>query len=84
MINLARNKVCEVAVAETQEAELSAQMEIVSRSAADGKISLRGVLTQDQAPSGARMVDNITLEEAYLAFMAGRGHHAEELEMADS
>ena len=83
LINLARNKVCEVAVAETQEAELSAQMEIVSRSAADGKISLRGVLTQAQAPSGARMVDNITLEEAYLAFMTSRGRHADELEMLD-
>lgn len=84
LITLARNKVCEVAVPETAEAEVSGQMEIVSRSTGNGKVNLRGVITQIDPPQGARMVDNITLEEAYLAFMAGRGHHAEELEMTDS
>ena len=84
LIGLARDKVCEVAVAETAEGEVAAQMEIVSRSAADGKIVLRGVVTQGEVPAGARMVSDITLEEAYLAFMTGRGHHADDLEMADS
>ena len=84
LIAQAQNKVCVVAVAETAEAEASAHMEIVSRTAANGKISLRGVITQGEAPAGARMVDDITLEEAYLAFMTGRGRHADELEMTDS
>lgn len=84
LIALAGNKVCEVVVAETAEAEVAAQMEIVSRSAVDGKISLRGVITQGEPPAGARMVDNITLEEAYLAFMAGQGRRMDELEMLDS
>lgn len=84
LIGLARDKVCEVAVAETQEAQAATRMEIVSRTAVDGKIALRGVLTQGEVPAGARMVDDITLEEAYLAFMTGRGHHADDLEMADS
>jgi len=84
LITLARNKVCEVDVPETAEAEVSAQMEIVSRSAVNGKITLRGVITQADPPQSARMVEDITLEEAYLAFMAGRGHHADELEMTDN
>ena len=71
-------------MAETREAEIAAQMEIVSRTVVDGKIALRGVATQDAVPAGARMVEDITLEEAYLAFMTGRGHHADDLEMADS
>lgn len=84
LINQARNKVCVVSVAETAEADISGIMEIVSRTVENGKITLRGVITKDQAPSGAHMVDDITLEEAYLAFMAGRGRHADELEMMDS
>ena len=84
LIALAKNKVCEVAVPETAEAEVSTQMEIVSRSSGNGKITLRGVITQGDPPQGANMIDDITLEEAYLAFMAGRGHHADELEMTDN
>jgi ABC-2 type transport system ATP-binding protein len=84
LISLARNKVCEVAVSETAEADVSTQIEIVSRVSADGKIKLRGVLTQDEVPAGARMVDDISLEEAYLAFMAGLGHRADELAMTDN
>lgn len=84
LIGLAREKVCEVSVAETQEAEIATQMEIVSRTAVDGKIALRGVITRGEVPAGARMVGDITLEEAYLAYMTGRGHHADDLEMVDS
>ena len=84
MISLARNKVCEVTVAETAEAEVSEQMEVVVRSTGNGKVTLRGVLNKNEVPSGARMVDDITMEEAYLAFMAGQGRHMDELDMTDS
>jgi len=84
LMALARGKVCEVAVAETAEAEIAANMEIVSRTAVNGKISLRGVITQGDPPAGSSLVEDITLEEAYLAFMAGQGRHMDELEMLDS
>ena len=45
---------------------------------------VRGVVNQGSAPAGARPVNDITLEEAYLAFMVGRGRHAEELAASDS
>ena len=45
---------------------------------------MRGVVDKGAAPAGARAVDDITLEEAYLAFMVGRGRHADELDMSDS
>jgi Ribonuclease G/E len=47
-------------------------------------VTLRGVIKEGTGPAGARLVEDITLEEAYLAFMAGRGRHVEELAMADN
>jgi hypothetical protein len=44
---------------------------------------VRGVVDKG-APAGARAVSDMTLEEAYLAFMVGRGRHADELAMSDS
>lgn len=84
LIALAQNKVCEVAVAEIAEAEVSERMEVVARTARSGVITLRGVIKDSAVPAGARMVNDITLEEAYLAFMAGRGRHVDELAMTDS
>ena len=84
LIALARNKVCEVTVVETAEEEVSGRMEVVARTAKNGAITLRGVIKDEAVPVGARLVNDITLEEAYLAFMAGRGRHVDELAMTDS
>jgi hypothetical protein len=76
--------VVEVTVPEAAEGELMNSLEIVSRRPAAGQVTVRGVVSKDTAPAGARAVDDVTLEEAYLAFMVGRGRHAEELEATDS
>ena len=44
---------------------------------------MRGVVDKGAAPA-AREVDDVTLEEAYLAFMVSRGRPADELAMSDS
>ena len=82
LVARAVGKVVEVTVPEAAEGDLMNTLEIVSRRAADGQVTVRGVA--DKAPAGARAVDDITLEEAYLAFMVGRGRHADELDMSDS
>ena len=84
LVGLASGKVIEVTVAETAEAEAADSLEIVARRSADGKTTLRGVIKNGAVPADARVVDDITLEEAYLAFMVGRGRNADELEMIDS
>jgi ABC-2 type transport system ATP-binding protein len=84
LIALARNKVCELTVAAGAEAEASERLEIVARTVRNGAVTLRGVARDQVIPAGARVVDEITLEEAYLAFMAGRGRHVEELAMTDN
>jgi hypothetical protein len=43
---------------------------------------LRGVLRDGSLPN-AHVVNDITLEEAYLAFMVGRGRNMEELDLGD-
>lgn len=80
----AAGKVVEVAVPEAAEAELMQHLEVVARRAGGGQVVVRGVVNKGAAPAGARAVNDITLEEAYLAFMVGRGRHAEELAASDS
>jgi len=77
----AAGKVVEVSVAETAEAAVSEQLEVVARRAESGAIVVRGVARED-IPN-ARTVDDITLEEAYLAFMVDRGRNIDELEMTE-
>jgi ABC-2 type transport system ATP-binding protein len=84
LVALAAGKVVEVAVAETAEAEVSERLEIVMRRAEGGRTMLRGVVRDGAAPAGARPVDDVTLEEAYLAFMVDRGRNVEELATEDS
>ena len=86
LVTRAAGEIVEVTVPEAAEGELMNSLEIVSRRPADGQVTVRGVLDQDKgaAPAGARAVSDITLEEAYLAFMVGRGRHADELAMSDS
>jgi len=84
LVALARGKVCEMDVTETAEADVSARMEVVARTVRNSLIHLRGVIKDRVVPAGARVVNDITLEEAYLAFMADRGRNIEELSMTDS
>jgi hypothetical protein len=42
------------------------------------------VVKDGAAPADARIVDDITLEEAYLAFMVDRGRNVEELALGDN
>ena len=80
LVAKAAGRVIEVIVPEGREAELSERMELVARRPARGKVVLRGVLRESEAsPADARVVDDITLEEAYLAFMLSRGRSAVEL-----
>lgn len=51
---------------------IEGEYEVVSRTMAGTRISLRGV-TANGMPDGASPVEAPTLEEAYLAFMAARG-----------
>jgi len=75
----AAGKVVEVTVPETAEGDVSERLEVVARDSADGRVTLRGVIKSAEAPPGARIVDDVTLEEAYLAFMVERGRHVDEL-----
>jgi ABC-2 type transport system ATP-binding protein len=84
LVALASGKVVEVTVAETAEAQMSDRLEIVMRRAEAGKTTLRGVVKDGAAPADARIVDDITLEEAYLAFMVDRGRNVEELALGDN
>jgi len=80
LVGLAAGKVVEVTVPETAEADATRQLEVVARESADGRVALRGVIKGGEAPQGARAVDDVTLEEAYLAFMVARGRHVDDLE----
>ena len=47
--------------------------EVVSTNRVDGKIRMRAVATTGALPVGARPVEEPSLEQAYMAFMASRG-----------
>jgi ABC-2 type transport system ATP-binding protein len=84
LVAKATGRVIELSVSEGAEAERADQMEIVARRSVRGENVLRGVLREGDTPAGARVADDITLEEAYLAFMVGRGRSVDELEAADT
>jgi ABC-type multidrug transport system ATPase subunit len=81
LVAQAAGKVVEVSVAETAEAAVAERLEVVARRAEGGAIVLRGVLREDIPDT--RPVGDITLEEAYLAFMVDRGRNIDELEMTE-
>jgi ABC-type multidrug transport system ATPase subunit len=83
LVALAAGKVVEIDVSEAEEAGLLDRIEVVQRRAEAGRMNVRGVLL-DGAVAGARPVDDITLEEAYLAFMVSRGRHLEDLDMVEA
>jgi ABC-2 type transport system ATP-binding protein len=80
LVAMAAGRVIEVSVPQGAEAELASRMEIVARRSARAEVVLRGVLREGDAPAGARAAEGITLEEAYLAFMVGRGRSVDQLE----
>jgi ABC-type multidrug transport system ATPase subunit len=82
LVAMAVGRVVEVSVPDGAEAELSNRMELVSRRATRGGVVLRGVLGEGVAPADARAAEGVTLEEAYLAFMVGRGRRMSELDAA--
>ncbi len=83
LVALAAGKVVEIVVSETAEAELIDKIEVVQRRPEAGRMMVRGVLLNG-AVEGSRPVNDITLEEAYLAFMVSRGRHLEDLDMVES
>ncbi len=84
LVAAAAGRVIELCVQEGGEAALAERMEVVGRRSARGKVELRGVLREGDVPADARAAKNITLEEAYLAFMVSRGRSVGELDSADS
>ncbi len=73
LIQRAKGSVFEITVARTDEAEMSANLEIVSREDNGHGVTIRAVSNDGNLPAGAKPVENPNLEEAYLAFMASRG-----------
>jgi ABC-type multidrug transport system ATPase subunit len=73
LLRQAQDKVFEVTVPAAAEADVMERLEIVRRVATGGSLQLRGVLRDGQAPAGATPVADVTLEEAYLAFMLPHG-----------
>ena len=68
----AEGKVFEVTVSAEQAERFETEYEIVSRNAGSDGIRLRGVAANG-LPDGATLAQSPTLEEGYLAIMAGRG-----------
>ena len=68
----AEGKVFEVTVSAEQAERFETEYEIVSRNAGADGIRLRGVAANG-LPDGATLAQSPTLEEGYLAIMAGRG-----------
>jgi ABC-type multidrug transport system ATPase subunit len=69
----AGRRVYEMVLPPGAEARLPAGVEIVSRTREGEGTRIRAVGADGTAPADARPVEAVTLEEAYLAFMASRG-----------
>jgi ABC-type multidrug transport system ATPase subunit len=84
LVERARGKVFEILAAPQVAEQIAARYEIVSRAKeADGS-RFRAVAGDGQLPEGASPVEEPTLEEAYLAFMAARGRAEAALEEEDA
>ena len=82
LIRRAKSSVWEITVPASAEGELPATVEIVSRVSDGSNIRIRAVCGDGSPGPGAVPVDDPTLEEAYLAFMAARGRATAALEEA--
>lgn len=83
LVGLAQGKVVEIDTKEAGGDEFGNRLEIVQQYSVDGGTRLRGVIKGDPIPN-ARAVNDVTLEEAYLAFMVDRGRNVDDLDMSDS
>jgi len=81
LVTRARGRVFEVQFPAGVEPRLEGGVEVVSRSRDGDGSRLRAVSSDGQLPEGATPVDEPTLEEAYLAFMAERGRAEAALEV---
>jgi len=72
LVSAAIGQVFQVAVSEMEFANIESQYEVVSTSVGSGSIVVRGVSHTDQLPDGAEIVQEPSLEESYMAFMAAR------------
>ena len=72
LLRPAVGRVFEIEVSTDAADQVEADYEIVSRNTTPQGVALRGVAANG-LPDGAAAVESPTLEEAYLAFMAGRG-----------
>ena len=72
LLQRAIGRVFEVTADSSVAERIEGEYEVVSRTMAGTRITLRGV-TANGMPDGASPVEAPTLEEAYLAFMAARG-----------
>jgi ABC-2 type transport system ATP-binding protein len=78
LMKKAKGLVFEITITPQQnEAEIAANLETVSREENRGVVTIRAVSGADSLPAGAKPVENPSLEEAYLAFMASRGRTKE-------
>ena len=75
LLREAEGRVFELEVPAAEADGLEERYEIVSRSATNGAVTVRGVAA-DSLPERAAAVAEPTLEEAYLAFMTKRGRSA--------
>jgi ABC-2 type transport system ATP-binding protein len=73
LVSAAIGQVFQVAVSEMEFANIESQYDVVSTSVGSGSIVVRGVSHTDQLPDGAEIVQEPSLEESYMAFMAARG-----------
>lgn len=77
LIKRAKESVFEITIDHKDEAEVTANLEIVSREDSGHGVTIRAVSGGGNLPVGAKTVENPNLEEAYLAFMASRGRAEE-------
>jgi ABC-2 type transport system ATP-binding protein len=73
LVQRAKGRVFELVVPSGGDQAIAASYEIVSRMHEGDSIHLRAVSADGKLPEGATPVDEPTLEEAYLAFMAALG-----------
>jgi ABC-type multidrug transport system ATPase subunit len=79
----ARGSVFEITIPASAEGELSPNVEVVSRVPDGSNIRFRVVSSDGSPGSDAKPVEDPTLEEGYLAFMAARGRADAALEEAE-
>lgn len=73
LLALAKGRVFEITTSSAEAEALESRHEVVSRSIANGKVTLRCVSEDRELPPSATVVEEPTLEESYMAFMAERG-----------